>query len=139
MRYLAAAALLLAISCGDPTEPTTSSITGTWSLETVNGSSLPYTYPGSTATNKFEILSGTVTFASAGTYSASFSSRTTINGSAQTSTDTDTGTWTLSGAVLTVKSNEVGSTSQNASVTGNTFSITTTDNGVSFTEVYKKQ
>jgi hypothetical protein len=137
MRYLAAAALLLAIGCGDPTEPTNASIAGTWALQTVNGGALPYVFPGGTATNKFEIISESVTFTSAGTWTSTATSRTTINGAATNSTDSESGTYTLTGSTMTVKSG-AGTDTSTATVSGNTITTSDSSGGVTLTFVFKK-
>jgi len=135
MRRIVPLVLCLALACGgDSTtsEPTTASLAGTWSLQTINGIPLPFVI-AQTATTKAEVLSDIVTATAAGTYTEVTQTRTTVNGQATTTTDNDAGTYTISGNTVVIRSSD-GSTA-NGTISGSTFTITTS--GVAFQ--FKKQ
>ena len=126
---------LAAIACGsdDSTTPTQSSVAGTWNLQTINGSALPFTVATSPA--KIEVLSDVVNVSSNGTYTSSEQTRTTIGTQVTTNTSTDAGTYTLNGNNVAILSNTAGSTAQAGVVSGNT--LTVTQSGLTF--VFQKQ
>ena len=138
MRRLVSLALVLAlVGCGsddDSTSPTNTSVTGTWSLQTVNGSALPFTL--ATTPAKIELLSYVVVVASNGTWTSSEQTRTTIGTQPPvTATVPDAGTYTISGNNVSLTSSSAGSTPQAGTVSGNTFTITQA--GLTF--VFQKQ
>ncbi len=138
MRRLVSLALVLAIiGCGnddDSTSPTNASVAGTWTLQTVNGSALPFTLASSPA--KLEILSYVVNVTSNGTWTSSEQTRTTIGtATPQTATVTDAGTYTISGNNVALTSSTAGSTAQAGTVSGNTFTLVQSG----FTFVFQKQ
>jgi hypothetical protein len=122
-RLLSLALVFAAIACGsdDSTAPTQASVAGTWTLQTVNGSPLPFTLASSPA--KIELLSYVVNVSSNGTWTSSEQLRTTIGTSATTNTTTDGGTYTLSGNAVAITSNTAGSTPQAGTITGNTLAL----------------
>ena len=122
-RLLSLALVFAAIACGsdDSTAPTQASVAGTWTLQTVNGSPLPFTLASSPA--KIELLSYVVNVSSHGTLTSSEQLRTTIGTSATTNTTTDGGTYTLSGNAVAITSNTAGSTPQAGTITGNTLAL----------------
>lgn len=136
MRRLLSLTLAFAIlACGgdDSTSvPTNASVAGTWTLQTVNSSPLPFTL--ATTPAKIELLSNVVTVSSNGTYSSSLTTRTTVSGQATTATSTAAGTYTLSGNAVAIRSND-GTTVQAGTVSGNTLTLAQT--GLVF--VYQKQ
>jgi len=135
MRRLIALVLALTfVACGsdDSTEPSNSSVAGTWSLQTINGSPLPFTL--SPAPTKIEILSATAVINSNGTWTSSSQTRTTLGTQAPTTTtETDNGTYTISGSTIALRSSD--GTVESGTVSGNTF--TQVESG--FTFVFKKQ
>ena len=135
MRRLTLLVLGFAIACGggeSTTQPTLESLAGTWSLHDINGVSLPLVI-AQTGTSKTETLSDVVTATAAGTYTQVTQLRTTVNGVATTSSQSDSGTYTLTGNAVVVRSGD-GST-VNGTVTGNTFTIAAS--GVVF--AYRRQ
>ena len=135
MRRLTLLVLGFTIACGggeSTTQPTLESLAGTWSLHDINGVSLPFII-AQTGTSKTETLSDVVTATAAGTYTQVTQLRTTVNGVATTSSQSDSGTYTLTGNAVVVRSGD-GST-VNGTVTGNTFTIAA--NGVVF--AYRRQ
>jgi hypothetical protein len=133
-RLLSFALVFAAIACGsdDSTTPTQSSVAGTWTLQTINGSALPFTL---SASPQIELLSYVVTATSNGTWTSSQQTRTTIGTQVTTTTTNDAGTYTLSGNNVAILSNTAGSTAQAGTISGNT--LTLTQSGLTF--VFQKQ
>jgi len=96
-KVLMAAALLVggATACSDLTG-TTARADGFYSLQTLDGNTLPYSYVDNNS-NNITIQSDTYTLNSDGTYNESASYR--INGSTQS--QTESGTWTQSNNIVT--------------------------------------
>lgn len=123
------AALFLACDSG-VTGITT--VTGNWSLRTVNGTSLPFTKSGSGA-NKTEILDDVITLYEGLTFSQTVHQRVTTNGQASTVTLTETGAYTLFGTSVTLAGNS-GADARRGLIEGNTMTIV--ENGMTF--AYRK-
>ena len=83
------------------TGPTLASLSGTWNLQTVNGSPLPATI-ASSGSVKTEILSQVATVDANGNFTEVTQTRTTINGEATLTTLPSTGTISLNGNLVTV-------------------------------------
>jgi hypothetical protein len=135
-RFVTLALVLAVIGCGsdNSTTPTNTSVAGTWTLQTVNGSALPFTLATSPA--KLEVLSYVVVVTSNGTWTSSEQTRTTIGTQPPvTATVTDAGTYTISGNNVALTSNTAGSAAQAGTVSGNTFTIVQSG----FTFVFQKQ
>ena len=114
--------------CFDPIPQGPSTITGTYTLQTVNGAALPTTKPGTNV----EILNDTITIYGPGNYAHYGNSRTTVNGQATTSRTSMTGTWGALGTSVTFV--PVSGTQRVALVEGTT--MTFVEAGV--TSVYRK-
>ena len=127
--HLILVALLAACSSG-VTGITT--VTGNWSLRTVNDSSLPYTLSGSGAT-KTEILDDVITLFEGFTYSETSHKRVTVNGQQSTETTIDTGVYSLFGTSITLTPNS-GALARRGLIEGNTMTIV--ENGL--VQDYKK-
>jgi len=137
-RLLSLALVFAALACGsdndDSTAPTQASVAGTWTLQTVNGSSLPFTLASAPA--KIELLSYVVNVSANGTWTSSQQTRTTIGTQAPvTATTTDGGTYTLSGNSVAITSSTSGSVAQAGTISGNTLTLTSSG----FIFVFKKQ
>jgi hypothetical protein len=117
-KFLAAVAFLALTACGSDnvTDPITGSIAGVYPLKTVNGSTLPYTLPGGTASNNTTVTADVITMNDNGTWSEVFSYRETVNGSTTNQSDTDGGTFFRSGANITLSSG--GSTAYSGTFNG---------------------
>ena len=103
-RFVLACAAMTLLACGggDSTGPVASA-EGTWSLQTVGGTALPYTYAYDAATqHRLEVMSDVFVMSSDGTYTETFTVRETQGTQVTTSTDADAGTWTQSGRTVTV-------------------------------------
>ena len=127
--HLILVALLAACSSG-VTGITT--VTGNWSLRTVNDSSLPYTVSGSGA-NKTEVLDDVITLFEGFTYSETSHKRVTVNGQQSTVTTIDTGAYGLLGTSITLTPNS-GALARRGLIEGNTMTIV--ENGL--VQDYKK-
>ena len=123
------------VACGgddSTTAPTNASVAGTWTLQTINGSPLPFTLT-SVGTTKVEAVSAVFVVNANGTWTGSSKTLTTINGQASTSTDTDGGTYTLSGSTVALRSND--GTIETGTISGNTLTAVESV----FTFVFKQQ
>ena len=142
-RAAAVATLTLALACGDngtgPDEggeggtPTGSVTTGLYTLRTVNGDAVPttvYEEPG----YKYEIVSASVNLKTDASFIAIMRDRETIDGVAETYTDTSYGTWSKSGTTVTF-TDDVGDTFD---ATLNTAGLTIAGPAGGMTMVFKK-
>ena len=88
--------------CGDDDDPSgPTEITGTYTLRTVNGASLPFTlWTEAEAGFKREITGGSVTLNANGTYSDAFAIRDTEDGVVTTDTETSSGTYVRTGNTI---------------------------------------
>lgn len=104
-RYMLLALPIALLACGgddsSTTTPTLASLAGTWNLQTVNGSPLPFTI-ASNGTAKTEILSQVATVGSNGTFTEVTQTRTTISGQISVMTLPSSGTISLSGTLVTI-------------------------------------
>jgi hypothetical protein len=117
----AVALILAATACGDgPTDPSVESVVGIYSLVTINGTAVPLTLV-TEPDYRLEVLSGFFDLRADGTFTLSLRFRETVDGTATTSDYAESGTYTLSGSVLTFTTTE-GLTGQ-ATVSGNTLTI----------------
>lgn len=80
-----------------------SSSTGTYTLRTVNGSSLPAVISGS-GSNKTEVLDDTIILYDGLTYAKTAHLRVTAGSDVSTVTSTETGSFTLFGTSITLQS-----------------------------------
>jgi hypothetical protein len=103
-RHLAVVALTLALplaACADSTAPE-DTLSGTYTLETINGASLPWLAVDE-AEGKVEVAGGSITLLADGTFTDRMTFRVTEGGVARSEDDTYTGTYikTATGATLT--------------------------------------
>jgi len=120
---ITAAAIALVAACGsDSTGPHSASVTGTYNLTAVNGSTLPYTVPHTG--DAVEIVqNGAITLSADSTYEASATG--TLNGSGSTLV-TDAGTYSVSGTQVTLTSIAIPGAHYTASIAGSGTSQTLT-------------
>ena len=119
-RLIPLVTLAVALACGSEstTSPAPAPLAGTWSLHSVNDSVLPFTIK-QTATLKVELLSDVLKATSNGTYSEIFQLRTTNAGQAgSTVSNSNAGTFTLSGTSVALSSLCVSSLCQVENVSG---------------------
>ena len=98
-----------------------STITGDYTLRTVNGSPLPYTISGSGA-NRTEIVGEVITLYQGGTYARSRDSRVIVNGQMTSESSAETGSYTLLGTSVTLVNGANGQATL-ASINANTMTI----------------
>ena len=135
MRLIACMLLLVGAACGgdSPTQPTSSSVAGTWSLQTINGTGLPYIV-AQTGSDKVEVTSDVLTVVGSGSFTQITQVRVTQNGQVSTQSIPDAGSYVLNGTAVTFTFNSDGS-SGTGSLSGNTLTIA--EDG--FAYVYRKQ
>jgi hypothetical protein len=121
-RLFVFAALVTLAACGSDSSTNAGpvSVAGTYTLRTVNGAPLPYTWLQIGA-DKLEITADAVTLTEGGTWTESWTERSTESGKVTTSTSTDAGTYTLAGTVITLVSQESGTVV--GSLNGGTLSL----------------
>jgi len=102
--FVAAVAMLAAsVACTDNTSPSNRSAGGTYDLQTVNGTSMPYSY--NTSSGTLTIESDIYTLNNDGTYNETIS-ETISNGFSNTPTsDAEAGTWYQSGNAVVFSPN----------------------------------
>jgi hypothetical protein len=120
-RFVALLAFAALAACGGDSSITPGTVTGSYSLRTVNGSPLPFTVIQIGA-DKIEITGDVIILNEGGTFTETTSQRTTENGVVTTSTIDDAGTYTLTGTAITLTSPESGSIS--GAVSGGTMTLT---------------
>lgn len=123
-KLLLACAAVAMLGCGgggDSTGPVASA-EGTWNLQTVNGSGLPFTaaYIASPM-YRFEILGDQVVAKADGSFTQYTTTRETVGTDVTTSTDTFTGTWDQHGNQVDVIDSDGVSTP--ATISGNKLAI----------------
>lgn len=134
-RVLLALAAVALIGCGGDSTGVGTKVEGTWTLQTVNGSPLPYTAIFvANPLYKFEILSDQFVANANGTYSETSTTRETDGSNVTTSTDTGNGTWSQSGSTVNITDASDGTVTQ-AAISGNT--ITANQQGLVL--VYRRQ
>lgn len=130
---LSVIAVTLITACGgDSTAPKTT-VAGTWSLQSINGASLPASFPpsnGSTIT----VTASTLNMVANGTYNEVISLRIVTGAATTTTTVSEVGTWTENNGSVFF-SDQTDKTTYQGSVTGNT--LTEIVDG--FTQVYARQ
>jgi hypothetical protein len=135
-RFVTLFILLAAVACGgsdSPTAPTSASVAGTWNLQSINGSALPFVI-AQTGANKAEVLSDVLSVVATGSFTQITTLRTTVNGVVTTQSAADAGSYSLNGTAATFTFNSDGSVGT-GQVSGGTLTVTTT--GLVY--VYKKQ
>lgn len=104
---------------------------GTYALQSVNGSGLPYVVQS--GASALTLTADVLTIASGGSWSESGSYRVTMNGTTTSQTAADGGTWSRSGVNLTLYRGSSGVQVYHGSI-GNT-QLYLTDNSLTYTFV----
>jgi hypothetical protein len=100
-RFAVLLSLAAAVSCGGDSSTTPSaSVSGSYALQTVNTKPLPW-LAAQNGTDKWEVVSDTITLSDSGTYTESIANRYTRNGQVTIDMVNDSGTYTLGGSVIT--------------------------------------
>jgi hypothetical protein len=129
MKSLAAAALAFVAACGGSDIPSAASgsVAGTYTLRTVNGTSLPFVL-SQTGPSKTEVVDDAFTLVDNGTWTQSGHKRNTVNGQVITTGTSDAGTFTQSGTAITLSSATTGALV--GTIANGTLSLT--EEGVAF-------
>ena len=124
-RFLVACAAVALLGCGGDSTGPAASAEGTWNLQTVGGSALPYTAIFiASPMYRLEILSDQLITNSDGTYSETAQIRETDGSTVSTSSEQDTGKWSQHGSQVSFTSDADGAVI-NAAVSGNQLSFST--------------
>jgi hypothetical protein len=122
-KLLLVCAAVAMLGCGGDSTGPAASAEGTWNLQTVNGSALPYTAVFiASPVYRLEILSDQVVLDGDGSYVETSQIRETDGTTVTTSTDQDIGNWTQHGSQLNVTSALDGSVAT-AVLSGNTLTV----------------
>lgn len=100
---LAFVGALAACGSDSPTSPASASIAGTYHLQTINGSALPFAIQS--GTNVVVVTNDVITVADGGTWSEQATFTLTSNGQTTSQVVSDGGTWTRVGASVSLNSN----------------------------------
>lgn len=131
--WLAAVAMLGILACGSSTESSqATSVVGTWSLQTINGTPLPFVIQ-QTGANTEQITSDVYRLVAGGVFTQMTGKRFTINGVVTTQSVPDAGIYVVNGNAVTVQYNSDGSRAT-AVWSGDTMTIA----GGGFVSVYTR-
>ncbi len=131
-KHLLFAIAILVLTACDNGVTGISTVTGQWTLRTVNGAALPYTITSSGA-NKTELIDDTIILYEGLTFAQTVHTRVTVNGQASTVTAIETGAYSLFGTSVTLAGNS-SAEARRGLIDGNTMTIV--ENGV--VSAYKK-
>lgn len=128
MKRLLSLALILATTftaagCNDTSTGPAGSLTGTYTLRTINGQQLPAELYYRSASNNIVILDSQITLYSDGSYADVTRVQDTQNGSTQRYDENTRGSWILSGSQLTLADRNDALAVTYAYVTSNRLSI----------------
>ena len=119
--FLSCALLFSGCDSGGSNDSFEQNITGTYALQTVDGVALPFVVV-QVMDNKIELLEGQMRLDADQTFSASLTARITEDGVATTETESDTGTYSVSGTTLTLTYGD--GTTESGTLVGKTMTIT---------------
>jgi hypothetical protein len=131
-KTLMIAAVVSALGCSGDGMVGSSTVNGTYTLRSVNGSALPYTVT-SAGTDKTEILDDAITLYEGFTYEETAHLRVTANAQATTQTNHTTGSFALLGNSISLRTS-AGVIAMVGVIEGNTMTIPL----AGITEVFKK-
>jgi hypothetical protein len=100
-RVLLGLAMLVSVGCFDDYSTGVGTITGAYTLRTINNSPLPYTINVNATTQK-EIIDDMITLFSGGSYSRTQHSNTTVSGQTTSETYTESGGYVPLGTSVTL-------------------------------------
>jgi hypothetical protein len=100
-RALLGLALLFSVACFDDYSTGVGTVTGAYTLRTINGSPLPHTITVDATTQK-EIIDDMITLFSGGSYSRTQHANITVSGQTTSQTNTEGGAYVLLGTSVTL-------------------------------------
>ena len=123
--FIGVLAATVVAACGSDSaaSPTAATLAGTYDLQTVNGSSLPYVLLQS-ETKSVTILDDHIVIADGGTWSEGGTVRVVTNGVTTTEVSTDAGTWVRSGDGIVLHSTTADLTAYSGTFTSTSLSLT---------------
>jgi hypothetical protein len=130
MRKLVGTLMLAsAVACGGdaPTDPSTATIAGVYTLRTIGGLALPYEI-GTISGVKYEFVDDAFTIVEGGTYAELGHGRATVNGTATIELISNSGTYTRNKTAITFA--KTGGSSFGGVVENGTLTLMLTGNGV---------
>ena len=134
-RALFAATLCALAACGGDsgTNPNNAAIDGTYSLHSVNGSPLPFTFQS--GTNSLTVTRDVLTVGSNGSWTESANYSQTVNGQTSTGTIADGGTWTRAGNSVEFDSQVSGDVAYSGTFSNGTLTL---NDGSGFVQVFNR-
>jgi hypothetical protein len=99
--------MLVSLGCFDDYSTSVGTVTGTYTLRTINGSALPQTITVNATTQK-EVIDDMITLFSGGTYSRTQHANTTVSGQTTSETNTESGGYLLLGTSVTLNPSPAG-------------------------------
>jgi hypothetical protein len=99
--------MLVSVACFDDYSTGVGTVTGAYTLRTVNGAALPYTYNVDATTQK-QIIDDMITLFSGGSYSRTQHANITASGQTTSQTNTESGIYQLLGTSVTLNPSPAG-------------------------------
>lgn len=129
VRAFLALAMLFSVACFNDYATETETITGAYTLRTINASPLPYTIDVDASTQK-EIVDDMITLFSGGSYSRTQHANTTVSGQTTSQTNVESGAYLLLGTSVTLNPSPVGRSTV-TTIDGKTMTIV--ESGITWT------
>lgn len=129
VRAFLALAMLFSVACFDDYSTGVGTVTGAYTLRTINGSALPYTMQVDATTRK-EIIDDMITLFSGGSYSRTQHANTTVGGQTTSETNTESGAYALVGTSVTLNPSPAGPSTV-TTIEGKTMTIV--ESGITWT------
>ncbi len=129
LRVLLGLAMLVSVGCFDDYSTGVGTVTGTYTLRTINGSALPYTINVNATTQK-EVIDDMITLFSGGSYSRTQHANIKVNGQTTSQTNTESGAYALVGTSVTLNPSPSGQSTV-TTIDGRTMTIV--ESGITWT------
>lgn len=129
VRALLAVTMLFSVACFNDYVTETGTITGAYTLRTINGSALPYTINVDATTQK-DVIDDMITLFSGGSYSRTQHAHTTVSGQTTSQTNTESGAYLLVGTSVTLNPSPAGRSTV-TTIEGRTLTIV--ESGITWT------
>jgi len=121
--------MLFSVACFNDYVTETGTITGAYTLRTINGSALPYTINVDATTQK-DVIDDMITLFSGGSYSRTQHAHTTVSGQTTSQTNTESGAYLLVGTSVTLNPSPAGRSTV-TTIEGRTLTIV--ESGITWT------